>query len=1520
MFINKESEKKEQQRALERMAKEDNATIQRYSSMKPQDMTYRYDSKKTIQRNYRDFEIYTSMKTDAAQSYGKFQKSIDFINVSKIRTVPMLLGNTGEGSLEIDKMIKNLCGNRLLDNSVEVNDMRILTEQLLAGSLSDENPNADVCRELKEEGIKALGEVYFRELDALSNKYGLDKLIDMSPLDYIKVLPEIMYDFACIDDMQKFFGKYDSLAVENPQMMQVLNFYTKSWKQLQNRYHLILNGNYKGEECAAYSREMNNAYNEAKRHKLFGNNKKRQPKKLSDMWVVRENRKNMATRAVCTYNEMTEREQDEYDKAERMVKEYCINVEKINRNANAKVISDEEVNARVNEIMSGVTYHMAEVSADNVRDMSEDIFERINDLCTKLANCSDDVLIRDYSTMIVEKEHLDSEITNMIYANFWLDVTASTPHLSIKSNLSKISADYPLFGKIKTIINKRIELIQKYGYTNSNELTDMHDVTEARYNATDKYKNIDDTNKPMSITDALKMPLFKNRLKDLDKIDFKIVTEEIAACRKAFEFRKQQPEFYLLGLSYEDYIRAEAMCELLPYYEKAYELTLQYIGINNIAPGLEDNLKQEWLHALDLYDKKSYRVDNSTTNSTYKADEMGMFVLERDALINKKDMWQKNVDDEVKLMAAQACDFISDGNFETRKSEVAKITIATEYKKQILLDEDNVDFTPQQFDAISDMTFKFFAFTDRLDTEIKASDYAVYKIFELRRDLYKAQREAFYLKQFFDNEKVKDTLIVQCTGSGHADMMKEIYLAMPEAIRKIDMYADYVKGLNLEYAKRNNVKEMTVSIDGAYTTVKAETMSLVARTLKQRNEKEINRLRLEKLKGDNRQSIEKQQMEARIRKAVGHEKIASDTKTFMANLKEAKDLASLGGNVIGAPLQLLSWILHKPRTMHGIINYDECQLKYEEMMQTLGEEHSMRTASLPMWQRGDAGISPEIDLDGLFSSQMKKRIYGLLNNDESRNLLEPAPHDIMDNEFTLAINSIKQYATIVGIVNTDTTEMEMSFLDMFLKKSEKYLSSNSYSEDETIRRRCSLLSIIKADIYNNLKGTLSTTISEEELNQINDKTIAYVESTVYSENMEESNIQDIPLFLHEPNINDVKQSSIGDCWLVSAISAVVRTNPDYIRSMFHDTGDGNVIVRLYGIEKNGKTINSDSSVLKDKDVKTFPTYFKLRKQYETGWGNASDCTWVQLIEKAYALSGFNGRREMAVKGNKLYNVTDELTYGHQGIALMHLTGKQPTHILNSDFIKMNENAYYNTEFIASLFDGFTQRQITRLCGYVFGSAVTGNQMANNDIGYLRDCILFISEDENQRIENFRILNENLQKIKNGIRSDQYENIKRIIDDEKLRYRSVGGVDIGNLDELEVVKVWAEYFEEPRNINYEPEEDLFYRRCKKAFDNGKTLSVAIPHCVDILDAKETEQGKRFILMRDPFNIYNYKYTGTVDNIETTDEGFGHVILGCIKNRKLEGNAQDMIRYGFRGTSWVELKDLYARIRGVYAPEF
>lgn len=110
---------------------------------------------------------------------------------------------------------------------------------------------------------------------------------------------------------------------------------------------------------------------------------------------------------------------------------------------------------------------------------------------------------------------------------------------------------------------------------------------------------------------------------------------------------------------------------------------------------------------------------------------------------------------------------------------------------------------------------------------------------------------------------------------------------------------------------------------------------------------------------------------------------------------------------------------------------------------------------------------------------------------------------------------------------------------------------------------------------------------------------------------------DEPLFPHEPSAADVFQGGVGDCYFLAGISAVVTHNPQAIRDMIRDNNDGTVTVRLYRHNRPGEDINDP-----------VPYYITVDKStpnlVQTGGdAYAKNVLWVQLIEKAYAASGFH---------------------------------------------------------------------------------------------------------------------------------------------------------------------------------------------------------------------------------------------------------------------------------------------------------
>ncbi len=381
-------------------------------------------------------------------------------------------------------------------------------------------------------------------------------------------------------------------------------------------------------------------------------------------------------------------------------------------------------------------------------------------------------------------------------------------------------------------------------------------------------------------------------------------------------------------------------------------------------------------------------------------------------------------------------------------------------------------------------------------------------------------------------------------------------------------------------------------------------------------------------------------------------------------------------DIFGLPLKVVSFFMRNKRTAdHGRHQYGEQKQafdqKYPKELYNIGigkTQSYIRGSGFSHLEGSDElEVTPAIKLEDHFTDPVKISIALILENNKTL-LLNDEKTETMDEKSTKKLferfnDAASRYVQIGGIVNADTTEMEMAFLDEMKEVEEKFEESYGEGSDVTNLsklRRESVKSVMD-EIRKNLYGNLKKNTTEQKFNNIVEMQTAVVQSTTITDNMYESNIKDIPLFTHYPNINDIKQSTIGDCYLVGAMTTFVKVAPQAVLDMFQDLGNGDVIVRLYeGYDRKGDRLDTsdkwrDASKLHSGELR--PVYVKVRKHYETGDGNANDCVWPQLIEKAYAACGFNMKGEAKVdKKGKLHNMEKELTAGMGYIALSHLTG------------------------------------------------------------------------------------------------------------------------------------------------------------------------------------------------------------------------------------------------------------------------
>jgi hypothetical protein len=105
-----------------------------------------------------------------------------------------------------------------------------------------------------------------------------------------------------------------------------------------------------------------------------------------------------------------------------------------------------------------------------------------------------------------------------------------------------------------------------------------------------------------------------------------------------------------------------------------------------------------------------------------------------------------------------------------------------------------------------------------------------------------------------------------------------------------------------------------------------------------------------------------------------------------------------------------------------------------------------------------------------------------------------------------------------------------------------------------------------------------------------------------------NDFSDKPLFASSgPTADDIFQGSTGDCYFMARLSAIADKNPEVIKKMVVDLGDGTYAVRFWRFGQ-AEYVRVDGDLYWN-PVSGKPIYAKLGKQ---------ESNWVAIVEKAYA--------------------------------------------------------------------------------------------------------------------------------------------------------------------------------------------------------------------------------------------------------------------------------------------------------------
>lgn len=225
-----------------------------------------------------------------------------------------------------------------------------------------------------------------------------------------------------------------------------------------------------------------------------------------------------------------------------------------------------------------------------------------------------------------------------------------------------------------------------------------------------------------------------------------------------------------------------------------------------------------------------------------------------------------------------------------------------------------------------------------------------------------------------------------------------------------------------------------------------------------------------------------------------------------------------------------------------------------------------------------------------------------------------------------------------------------------------------------------------------------------------------------------------------PSVIEIKQGHVGDCYLLSALTALAITNPNAIKSCFLSASNTEVIMVFYKI----KVKRSGNKTLYIPDGKMI---IKLNASTLLSSCNQSDALWVKFFEKGYAIFRKKGGDPIVAKGRHLSEKTSkrgneslaQLSGGQSSATMTAITGKPAEYI---DRIKSKNKAAfseksgeYNEQAIKLYNTISTKLRSGKGVGVSFKSGVkdknskrlqTGHAYAITDIGWERNQYIYVT--------------------------------------------------------------------------------------------------------------------------------------------------------------------------------------------------
>jgi hypothetical protein len=160
------------------------------------------------------------------------------------------------------------------------------------------------------------------------------------------------------------------------------------------------------------------------------------------------------------------------------------------------------------------------------------------------------------------------------------------------------------------------------------------------------------------------------------------------------------------------------------------------------------------------------------------------------------------------------------------------------------------------------------------------------------------------------------------------------------------------------------------------------------------------------------------------------------------------------------------------------------------------------------------------------------------------------------------------------------------------------------------------------------------------------------------------------------SVNDIHQGAYGDCFLLSSIGEIAQNNPNFIKNMIHDNGNGTQTVTLHNLAARD-FLGTCTVIVND-------VFDKYSVNYEAGEdvvGNQKEI-WPQVIEKAVATldGGVNGSLSPIADGGYPFKAMEQLT----GKAASWMLPSQVTLASLAQMVSANDLITFDTKWASNL--------------------------------------------------------------------------------------------------------------------------------------------------------------------------------------------------------------------------------------------